>query len=88
MAVLPVRYGRPEHGHETVTEELVDDPLVAVDAIHHELEKRIEIVHNLGGVRFLRVCREVADVEKHQADVPHLAILLDILGEERVHDLR
>jgi hypothetical protein len=87
VAVLLIRDWRSENRHEPVSEELVNDPLISIDAVDHELEERVQVVHNFCRVRFLRERGEVPDVQEHQADVPHLAVPLDVLGQEPVDDL-
>ena len=87
-AALGVLDGSAEDRHESVAEELVHDSLVFVDDVDHEVEHRVQIGHH--GLRPLagRVAAEVANIQKHHADVAQFAAELDRLMEQLFGDLR
>jgi hypothetical protein len=67
-ATAPVRERSAEDGHEAAAQKFVDDAVVPVDCLDHELEERFEIVNDLFGRALLGERGEVADVEEHDAD--------------------
>ena len=78
-ATLGVFDGSSEDRHEAVTEKLVHDSLVFIDDVDHEVEQGIQIRHY--GLRPLpgRVAAEVANIQKHHADVAQFAAEIDRL---------
>ena len=87
-AALGVLDGSPEDRHESVADKLVHDAVMFVDNVDHEVEQRIQIGHH--GLRPFAggVAAEVANIEKHHADVAQFAAEIDGLMEQLFSDLR
>ena len=88
VAALDVVDRSPEDRHESVAEKLVHDSVVFVDDVDHEVEQRIQIGHHrlrpfAGGV-----AAEVANVQKHHADVAQFAAEFHGLMQQLLGDLR
>lgn len=80
--------GSAQDRHEAVAEKLVDDALVLVDDVDHEVEQRIQVGHHGLGPRADRVAAKVTNIQKHHADVAQFATELDRLIEQLIGDLR
>src|SRR6185369_10504709 len=88
QTILPIRQRRAKHRHKPVAQKLVDDPMMPVHDLDHELEQRLEIFDHFLRTSLLRETREVSDVEKHHAHVLAFAAQVRLQVEQLAHHLR
>jgi len=74
--MILVRHGSPEQRHDAVALHLVDDALITMDGILHEVQHRIEALHRkLGITKAVDQPRRIADVGKQHGQALALATL-------------
>src|SRR6185369_10178034 len=79
---------RAEHRHETITQKLVDDAVVPVHDLDHELKQRLQILDYFLRTSLLRKAGEVTDIEKHHTHILTLAAEIRFQVHQLAHDFR
>ena len=83
-----MRDGGAKNRHEAVAEKLIDDAVVLVDDVNHEVEQRIQIGHHRCRWSVSREVAEVTNIQEHYADVAQFAGQFDRLSRQLLGDLR
>ena len=68
--IVAARNGRAPNRHEGIADELIQQPAMGKDHIHHALKICVEHANELGRLQMLRHGGEAPDVTKQDADQP------------------
>ena len=77
---------RPKYRQKPIAQEFVDEAPVAIDCFDHECEVAVEELDHCLGRAVARIFCEVADVEKHHADLADVACELCRTIQQAVND--
>src|SRR5262245_44497584 len=67
--VSTIRQRHAKDSHKSVTQKLVNDPVMAVHDLDHELKQRLEILNHFLRTSLLRKTSEVSNIKKHHAHI-------------------